>query len=53
MNIANPIELQAFHRPDKIAVVFGEEQYSYGEMNAQANRVANARWPRQVFPERR
>ncbi|MBW1780914.1 MAG: long-chain-fatty-acid--CoA ligase [Deltaproteobacteria bacterium] len=42
MNIANPIELQAFLRPDKIAVVFGEAQYSYGEMDAQANRVANA-----------
>lgn len=42
MNIANLIELQACNAPDKKAVVFGEEQYSYGVMNAQANRVANA-----------
>jgi long-chain acyl-CoA synthetase len=42
MNIANLIELQACNLPDKKAVVFGEDQYSYGVMNAQANRVANA-----------
>ncbi len=42
MNIANPIEIQALNRPDKTAVVFGEKPYSYGLMNAQANRVANA-----------
>lgn len=42
MNIANLIELQACNTPDKKAVVFGEDQYSYGFMNAQANRVANA-----------
>ncbi len=42
MNIANPIEIQAFQRPDKTAVVFGDRAYSYGAMNARANRVANA-----------
>lgn len=42
MNIANIIELQASRAADKNAVVFGEDQYSYGVMNAQANRVANA-----------
>jgi len=42
MNIGNVIELQACHMPDKTAVVFGEKPYSYGVMNAQANRLANA-----------
>jgi len=42
MNIANIIELQAFRVPDKNAVIFGGDQYSYSFMNAQANRVANA-----------
>jgi long-chain acyl-CoA synthetase len=42
MNIANIIELQASRAADKNAVIFGEDQYSYGFMNAQANRVANA-----------
>ena len=42
MNIANVIELQAFRTPDKDAVIFGEDKYSYSVMNAQANRVANA-----------
>lgn len=42
MNIANPIELQACSIPDKIAVIFGRDQYSYGVMNARANQMANA-----------
>ncbi len=42
MNIANIIELQASRAADKNAVIFGEDQYSYGVMNAEANRVANA-----------
>lgn len=42
MNIANPIEVQAFSVPDKAAVVFGEDRYSYGVLNARANQVANA-----------
>ena len=41
MNIANVLELQAFRLPEKSALVFDEEIYSYGALNTQANRVAN------------
>ncbi len=41
MNIANMLELQAFKVPNKDAVVFGENRYPYGLLNAEANRVAN------------
>lgn len=42
MNIANILELQAFRVPEKEAAVFGGEALTYGSLNAQANRVANA-----------
>jgi long-chain acyl-CoA synthetase len=42
MNIANTLELQAFRVPEKNAAVFGEDSYTYHELNAAANRVANA-----------
>jgi len=42
MNIASVLELQAFRVPDKPAVVFGDHEYSYMVLDAQANRVANA-----------
>ncbi len=41
MNIANVLELQAFRLPEKSALVFDEEIYSYGILNTLANRVAN------------
>ena len=42
MNIANMLEIQAFKTPDKTAVVFGKNEYSYGFLNAESGRVANA-----------
>ncbi len=35
------MEYQAFRRPNKTAVVFGEKGYSYSFLNAAANKVAN------------
>jgi long-chain acyl-CoA synthetase len=35
------LEYQAFRRPNKTAVVFGEKGYSYSFLNAAANKVAN------------
>ena len=34
-------EVQAEKTPDAVAVVFGEQQLSYGELNAQANQLAH------------
>jgi len=43
MNLAwTSLEYQAFRRPEKTAVVFGERGYSYAFLNAQANKVAKA-----------
>jgi len=42
MNLADVMELQAFRIPDKHALVIAEKAYSYGMINRQANRVANA-----------
>ena len=43
MNLAwTLLEYQAFRRPDKTAVVFGEKGYSYSFLNAEANKVGNA-----------
>ena len=34
------IEAQAARRPDAVAVVYGDQRVSYGDMNARANRLA-------------
>ena len=35
------VELQAAHRPDALAVVYGEKQISYEELNHRTNRLAH------------
>jgi len=42
MNLASVLELQAYRVPDKAAVVFEDNQYTYRALNQQANRMANA-----------
>lgn len=42
MNIATLSEIQASRLPDKKAVIFGDNGYTYHFLNAEANRVANA-----------
>ncbi|MEJ2020192.1 MAG: amino acid adenylation domain-containing protein, partial [Maritimibacter sp.] len=44
---------QAEKTPDAVAVVHGEEQLSYGELNAQANRLAHYLRTLGVGPDRR
>ncbi|MGK5698335.1 AMP-binding protein, partial [Streptomyces sp. URMC 128] len=44
-------EEQVAATPDACALVFGEEQVSYGELNARANRVAHGLLGRGVGPE--
>lgn len=41
-NIQEAVERQAAERPDAIAVVSGEEQLTYAELNGRANQVAHA-----------
>src|ERR1051325_5908477 len=41
-NIQEAVERQAIERPDAVAVVAGEEQLTYAELNARANQVACA-----------
>ncbi len=43
MNLAaTALEYQAFRRPDKTAVIFGERSYSYARLNAEASQIANS-----------
>ncbi|MDP9901730.1 non-ribosomal peptide synthetase [Variovorax ginsengisoli] len=45
------IARQAAERPDAVALVFGDEQLSYGELNARANRLAHRLIALGVKPE--
>ncbi|QXQ16511.1 non-ribosomal peptide synthetase [Pseudomonas tolaasii] len=45
------IEAQAAQVPDAVALVLGDQQLSYGELNRQANRVAHALIAEGVGPE--
>ncbi|MFC5720644.1 amino acid adenylation domain-containing protein [Streptomyces gamaensis] len=45
------LEAQAARTPERTALVFGEQQLSYGELEARANRVARALAGRGVGPE--
>ncbi len=40
LDIISQIELQAERRADAVALVFGDEEISYGELNRRANRLA-------------
>ena len=42
---------QARRAPDDVAVIFGEERVTYGELNARANRLAHYLRARDVGPE--
>ncbi len=42
LNLASIIEHHARLAPDKDAIVWSKERYSYGQLNALSNRVANA-----------
>ncbi len=42
MNIAQHVERAAKFFPDRPAILFGGKQLPYSELNAQANRLANA-----------
>ncbi len=44
-------ERQAAERPDAVALTFGEQMLSYGELNARANRLAHHLLARGVKPE--
>jgi long-chain acyl-CoA synthetase len=41
LNLANILEQHVMKRPDKTAVVFNDLRFSYGQLNAMANQVAN------------
>jgi fatty-acyl-CoA synthase len=40
--IADMIRRTAYHHPDKTAIIFGEQSLTYAELEAAANRTANA-----------
>lgn len=40
--IADMIRRSAYHHPDKVAIVFGEQTLTYAQLEAAANRTANA-----------
>jgi long-chain acyl-CoA synthetase len=42
MNLASILEYQAYRRPNKEAIVFAENGYTYADLNRQANQMANA-----------
>ena len=41
MNLVSVLEENVKEHPEKTAVVFGEQRFSFGLVNAMANRVAN------------
>jgi aspartate racemase len=50
-NIAQLFEGEARRRPDAVAVVFGAEEVSYGELNRRANRLAHYLRKRHLTPD--
>ena len=41
LNLASVLDYSANESPEKTAVVFGENRFSYGQLNAMANQIAN------------
>ncbi|HYF65573.1 MAG TPA: AMP-binding protein, partial [Herpetosiphonaceae bacterium] len=41
LNMASMIEDHARKRPDRTAIIFNDMRFSYGQLNAMANMVAN------------